>query len=251
MSTTRSVERTFAILQLVARHPHGIGVTDIAKELALAKSTVSRYLSTMQAWEVVERTKTQQFRLGSEPQRWVSALQQTQTLSQRMLPLLHKVVKQTGESAALCVLDEGALLYQENVQSQQDIQMRDWKGERVPAHAVSPGKVLLAYAAPDVQQRYLQQPLTARTPKTVVGEELLRSQLAEIREQGYAIADEEYGAGIIGMSIPIMDPQEPAADTVVAALCVYGPKFRLDTVEKQAGILQVLETVPNLLNNAA
>lgn len=249
MSTIRSVERTFAILQLVVENPQGIGVTAIAEELVLAKSTVSRLLATMQSCSVVEKTENNQFRLGSEPKRWAELRQQSQSLQQRILPILHNVVRQTGESSALCVMDEGELLYVENVQSQQDIQMRDWKGERVPVHAVSPGKVLLAYAEPDVLEAYMQRPLTALTPKTIVDESRLLTQLADIREKGYAIADEEYGEGIMGMSIPITDPQQPVPNEVVAALCVYGPKFRLNRPDQQTKIAEILKDVPDLLKN--
>lgn len=237
MSTIRTVDRTFAILRIVANHPQGIGVTKIAKELSLAKSTVSRLLATMLTWGVVEKLADQQYCIGPEPARWVNFQTSIQSLAQQMLPTLQTIANASGEATALCILEGNQLLYQEYVQSHQDIQMRDWRGERIPPHAVAPGKVLLAYAEEEALAAYLATPLVSLTKKTVTDIPTLRTQLKVIREEGFAIADEEFGEGIVGMAVPLADK----VGQVVASLCVYGPKFRLNSLTAQMAIIEMMQ----------
>lgn len=223
MSTIRTVDRAFAILQIVAKHPNGIGVNAIAKQMDLAKSTVSRLLATMQSREIVERTMDQRYRIGAEPIRWFRHQPLRTTLPALARPVLHEVADATGEATSICIQAGNEVIYLDNVQSQQEIQVRDWTDEQLPLHVVSPGKVFLAFAKDAFIDAYLQQTLVPFTPQTIVEPEQLRSQLAKIREDGYASTDEEFAAGVIGLSVPVRNTN----NIVVGALCVYGPKFRL------------------------
>lgn len=231
MSTIRTVDRAFEILQIVAQHPHGIGVNAIAKQLGLAKSTVSRLISTMKTREIVEQTVEKRYRIGKEPIRWFRYQPATITLPALARPILQEIADETGESAAICIRSGHEVIYLDNVQSQQDIQVRDWKDERLPLHVVSPGKVLLAFADDAFVDSYLKESLALFTPQTIVDPEVLRKHLSEIRDAGYASTGEEFAPEIIGLSVPISNTNKE----IVGALCVYGPKFRLgpDTVQEK------------------
>lgn len=244
MSTIRTVDRAFTIVQIVAQNPDGIGVNAIAAQLDLAKSTVSRLLATMQQREIVEQMADRRYRIGAEPLRWVSYQPQRATLSALARPVLQELVAQTGEAAAVCVESGGEVLYLDNVQSQQDIQIRDWTGEALPLHVVAPGKILLAHCEPEFVDQYLQSPLTKLTVKTVVDPDELRSQITEIRRKGHAVTEEEFAAEIIGMAAPVRD----ADQTVIASICVYGPKFRLGTKSVQRACIGHLKTAVEKLS---
>lgn len=244
MSTIRSVDRAFEILQIVAQHPKGIGVNAIAAQMDLAKSTVSRLLSTMQNREVVERTIDKRYRIGAEPMRWLRYQPATTTLPALARPILQEIAAETGEAAAICVQSGREVIYLDNVQSKQEIQVRDWTNEKLPLHVVSPGKVLLAFADDAFIDTYLQEPLASVTPQTIIDPHLLREQLKTIRQEGYAVTIEEFAPEVIGLSVPLTN----AGGRVVAALGVYGPKFRLGTATVQqkcvgslkAGIQKIL-----------
>ena len=237
MSTIRTLDRALSILRIVASKPQGIGVSAVAAELGVAKSTVSRLLNAMSSWELVERTAENRFRLGPEPVRWVGQQAFTTTLPALARPVLQQIADETGEAAAICVLRGFQVLYLDHVQSYQDIQVRDWKGELVPLHVSSSGKVLLAFSAPDFIETFLQRPLLPFTHKTIVDSERLREELTAAQNLGFAITDEEYGEGIIGLAVPVFNRQ----GDVVAAVNVYGPKFRLDSPERQAQIVDVMK----------
>ena len=225
MSTIRTVDRAFAILQIMAKHPNGIGVNAIAEQMDLAKSTVSRLLATMQNREIVERMANQRYRIGAEPIRWFRYQPLRTMLPALADPVLREIAEETGEATAICIRAGNEVIYLNNVQSQQELQVRDWTNEQLPLHVVSPGKILLAFAGDDFIDSYLQQELSAFTPQTIVDQLQLRTHLTKIREEGYASTDEEFAEGISGVSMPVKD----TCSKVVGALCVYGPKFRLGT----------------------
>jgi DNA-binding IclR family transcriptional regulator len=237
MSTIRTLDRAFSILRIVAKHPGGIGVNAVAAELGLAKSTVSRLLMAMNSWEIVERTAQNRFQIGPEPVRWIGHQPFTTTLPVLARPVLQKIADETGEAVAICVLEGFQVFYLDHVQSYQEIQVRDWTGEYIPPHVSSAGKVLLAYSEADLVEAFLERPLSTFTPRSIVDPERLREALISVRETGYAITDEEYGEGIIGLAVPVYNRH----GALVAAINVYGPKFRLDTPEKQAQIIQKMK----------
>lgn len=237
MSTIRTVDRAFAIVQIVAQHPDGIGVNAIATQLNLAKSTVSRLLATMQQREIVEHAAGKRYRIGSEPLRWLSYQPMHVTLPALTHPILQELAEQTGEAATVCVQSGNDVLYLDNAQSQQDIQVRDWTGETLPLHVVAPGKVLLAHQKPAFIEQYLAHPLTKLTAQTIIDPDSLRQQLTQIRQVGYTVAVEEFAAEIIGMAVPVRNTKQD----VVASICIYGPKYRLGTASVQQKCVNQLQ----------
>jgi len=245
MSTIRTLDRAFSILRVVAQHPDGVGVSDVAAELGLAKSTISRLLTAMNSWEIVERTAENRFRIGSEPVRWVGQQPFTATLPALARPVLQKIADETGEAAAICILKGFQVFYVDHVQSYQDIQVRDWTGEQLPLHVSSAGKVLLAYSPVEFVEAFLRRPLLPFTDQSIVDPEALRAELIAVRAQGYALTDEEYSQGIIGLAVPVFNRQ----GEVVAAINVYGPKFRLKSPATQAQIIEKLSVEVGSLAN--
>jgi DNA-binding IclR family transcriptional regulator len=236
MSTIRAIDRAFAILRLVAADPEGRGVTEIAQAIDLPKSTTSRILSTLEKWEAVARTDDHRFQIGPELVRLTGQRPFSQNLTTLARPILQEIAHMTGEAVALCILDDLQVYHLDHVQSQQVIRVRDWTGERTPLHVTSAGKIFLAYSTASLVETYLDRPLLRYTVQSITLPDVLRAQLPQIRAQGYAVSDEEFDEGVIGFAAPIQDPGRK----VVAAINVYGPKFRLQENDKRQ---QVVETM--------
>ncbi|WP_454860878.1 IclR family transcriptional regulator [Promicromonospora soli] len=100
--------------------------------------------------------------------------------------------------------------------------MRD-VGQRTPLHATSTGKVLLAHAPDDVQERIITGPHERFTPATITDPDTLRAELATIRERGWAAANEEWQVGTNAVAVPVRGQ----GGDVVAALSVTAPNFRM------------------------
>ena len=199
----------------------------------------------MNSWEIVERTAENRFRIGPEPVRWVGHQSFTTILPALARPVLQKIADETGEAVAICVLEGFQVFYLDHVQSYQDIQVRDWTGEQIPPHVSSAGKVLLAFSEADFVEAFLQRPLIPFTDRSIVDPDQLSRELAKVREQGFAITDEEYGEGIIGLAVPVFNPH----GDVVAAINVYGPKFRLDSPARQSQIIEKMKVEVETLAN--
>jgi DNA-binding IclR family transcriptional regulator len=236
MSTVRVIDRAFTILNFIAEHPQGVGVNAIGRGTDLPNSTASRILSTLEMLEVVSRTGDNLFQIGEGLVRLVGHQSFTQNLTLLARPVLQGIAEATGEAVALCVLDNMQTYYLDHVQSSQTIRVRDWTGERLPLHVASPGKIFLAYAPSDFTNDVFNRPLVRFASGTITAPEQLRTELTHIRAQGYAVSDEEYAEGVLGLAVPIKDRKE----NVIAAFNLYGPKFRLEDTTRQQQIVAVL-----------
>jgi len=220
MSGVQSVERAFAVLRCLSGGP--AGVTDVADRVSLPKSTVSRMLSTLEDLGMVEQAEPGgSYRVGSGMIEIAAAVLPGRSMIAAVRPHLHVLVKATGEAAGLSIVDGFDVLYLDQVDADNQVQIRDWTGERVRAHTVSSGQVLLAFGAIDAD-KYLSQPLERTASHTVTDAAAMRVRFAEIAAKGYAWAFEEFLDGLNSVAAPIRDRN----GNVVGAIHVHGPAYR-------------------------
>ncbi|TMR32173.1 hypothetical protein ETD85_23655 [Nonomuraea zeae] len=132
------------------------------------------------------------------------------------MPFLEDLYEATHQHVQLAVLDGPDVLYLERISSRDAVGVHGRVGGRVPAHATGVGLVLLAYAPPAEQERYLAGPLATFTDRTIADSGRLRWALAEVRRDGYVISDRQVTLDAVSVAAPVRD----AADEVVAALSV-------------------------------
>lgn len=220
MSTVQSVERAFAVLRCLSGGP--AGVTDVADRVSLPKSTVSRLLSTLDDLGMVEQIEPGgSYRVGAGMIEIAAAVLPGRSLIAAVRPHLHDLVKATREAAGLSIAEGFEVLYLDQVDSDNQIQVRDWTGERLRAHTVSSGQVLLAFGAIDAE-RYLAQPLERLASGTLTDAAAIRTRLDEIAVKGYAWAFEEFLDGQNSVAAPIRDGR----GRVVGAIHAHGPAYR-------------------------
>ncbi len=238
MENIRVIERAFDILKVIAAETTGVGLTEIANQVDLPKSTVARILSSLEKnVEAVERTPDDKgYRIGPGILALTARVPYPQLLNAVAQPHLLELVDATGEAAALCLPDGDQVYVNEQIQGQHQIQVRDWTGERLPAHVNSAGKIFLAYWPAKTLERYLARPLERFTANTVTLPDQLRRQLAEIREHDYTWVFDEYEEGLGGVAAPIRDKTEK----VIAAVNLYGPTFRFPPKGKKDQISQLV-----------
>jgi DNA-binding IclR family transcriptional regulator len=230
----QSLERAFAILDEVARRP--AGVTAIAERVRLPKSTVARLLATLEDVEAVERFDGARWRVGPGVVALTEAVSPERSLISITRPFLSDLVAELGEDAGLGLPDGNEILYVDQVESDNPVQVRDWTGTRVPMHAVPSGLVLLAEWPEDALDAYLSGELVALTRRTVTDPRELRARLAEARELGYAWGLEEFAEGIDSVAAPIRD----ARGNTVAAIHVHGPSYRFPKPGNETRVAEVV-----------
>lgn len=222
-SAVQSVDRALRILGILARCGEA-GVTDIAAELGVHKSTAFRLVATLEQHELVEQNEDRgKYRLGLGLLRLAGTTTARLDVVQEARGVCRRLAADTGENVNIAILSEGTALYVDQVAgSSSTLQTHNWLGQHVPLHATSNGKVLLSGLDGDELAVALSS-LRAYTPATIVRRSRLREELALVREQGYALAVDELEEGLSAAAAPIFN----ASGEMIASLSVSGPTFRL------------------------
>lgn len=232
----QSVDRAITILEVLARLGE-VGVTEVAGELGVHKSTAFRLVSTLEGHGLVEQTGDRgKYRLGIGLLRLAGATTARLDVVQEARPLCKALAADTGETVNVAVLSGSSALYVDQVAGSSALQPHNWVGQHIPLHATSNGKVLLSGLAPERLDEVLHE-LPRLTRLTVTKRSSLRRELEHVREQGYAVAIDELEEGLTAVAAPIRN----AHGDVIASLSVSGPTFRLGE-DKLATVVPQLRT---------
>lgn len=219
----QSVDRALTILEILARHGE-LGVTGIAGELDVHKSTASRLVGALEAHRLVEQLGERgKYRLGFGLVRLAGATTARLDLPKQSRPMCRRLAAELGETVNVAVLDGTAVVNVAQEQGNAAISAHNWLGQRTPAHATSSGKVLLAWAADPERAAIVDAGLTKYTDNTITDSDALTAELTRIRERGWASTSEELEIGLNAVAAPIRD----ADGFVVGAISVSGPSYRL------------------------
>lgn len=222
-ASVQSVNRAVSILQVLARHGSA-RVTDIAAELDVHKSTVSRLLATLEARGLVEQSTARgSYVLGDGVTRIAAGATRRHDLAVVSRPVCAELAEAVGETVTVTIPDDGAVLSIGQVMGAAVVTSVNWLGRRSPLHATSSGKLFLAAMPAAEANAALAADLTAYTPRTMTDPQALRTELDRVRDLGYATTNEEQEVGLCAVSAPIRDLD----GAVIAALTVSGPAFRV------------------------
>lgn len=219
----QSVDRALLVLEILATLGQA-GVTEIAAELGVHKSTVSRLIAVLESRGYVEQASGGgKYQLGFTIARLARASSGHLDLVKLSQDVCDTLVPKVGETTNLAILDQDRIVNIVETIGPEQITLRSWVGQSCPSHATSSGKVLLAALEPaDVRAR-MSDPLESFTGNTVVKLADLERELAAVREHGWASVVEELEVGLNAVSAPVYD----AGSNVIAALSVSGPAYRL------------------------
>ncbi len=236
-SNIRSVERAFTVLEALRLQPGGANATTIAKQSNLPRPTVIRLLTTLKNIGAVERIEdTNNYQIGLT----ILTLAAQPPLSRQLTAIarsyMQDLAQSTGETVFLCILDNHQVHYIDQINSQYNIQLRDWTGARYPLHTTSTGRMLLAALSPEALERYLARPLERYTKQTITDPATLRQQLAAVKKQGYAWSREQTEEGLVGVAAPIYDQD----GQIIAAVSVGGPAFRFPQPDQEQAVADLV-----------
>ncbi|EJM67412.1 transcriptional regulator [Pseudomonas sp. GM49] len=234
IATINSVEHAIRLVELLASSENVLGVSQMAQSLDLPRATIYRLLKTLaqQEW-VIQEEKTYRLSLRLTGLFHGVGAGAEAALAERIKPLLQQLVNKTGESAHFAALDGDRIVYLARVDSPHPIRMFSQVGWRGPLHATAVGKALLASNEAKFLAKICEHGLERFTPKTIVGKEQLRTELAKIREQGYALDDEELIDGLTCVAVPVISEEQ-----VRGAISVAGPTARIGDPKILAEILK-------------
>jgi IclR family pca regulon transcriptional regulator len=226
------------IVSFDGEHPE-MTLAQVATRTGYSRATARRFLHTLVDLGYM-RTDGKTFSLTPQVLRLGTAYLSGLGLPQVAQPHLERLSAQLGESTSAAVLDGSDIVYIARVATRRIMSVGITVGTRFPAYATSMGRVLLAALEADDFEAYLSaadlQPLTARTIHEPAA---LRREIEHVREQGWALVDQELERGLTSMAAPIVD----GSGRTVAALNVSTA-----TVD---GTPQIAEAKAPLLRSAA
>ncbi|MBB2992968.1 DNA-binding IclR family transcriptional regulator [Mycolicibacterium iranicum] len=224
-AAVQSVDRALTVLEIIAGLGQA-GVTEIAADLGVHKSTVSRLIAVLEARGYVEQVSERgKYRLGFAISRLAHVAGAQSDLVKLGQEACDALSADVGETANLAVLDQDRIVNIVEAIGPSEITLRTWVGQTCPAYATSSGKVLLAGLDPGEVRSRVRPPMTSFTDTTARSVADLLDELAAVRERGWASVREELEVGLNAVAAPVYD----AHSQIIAALSVSGPSYRLAT----------------------
>ncbi|MBN9636293.1 MAG: IclR family transcriptional regulator [Actinobacteria bacterium] len=224
----QSVDRALYVLELLARRGEA-GVTELASDIGVHKSTVSRLLAALEERELVEQAfERGKYRLGFGILRLANAVSGRLDVTRQGREVCERLALEVGETVNIAVLRSEYAVNVDQARGPSAIGTHNWVGELTPLHATSSGKVLLAFMSADARRDLVAQAGLQRfTEHTITSPGKLEAQLRDVTQDGYVVSLEELEEGLNAVAAPIRDH----VGGVIAALSVSGPAYRL-TVER-------------------
>lgn len=225
---TQSIDRALNVLNTFDDDHPTRTLTELVDELGLNKTTIFRILAALENAGYIEKTLNSEYRLGSELIALGGRAARANPLRDAAHPYLKQLTALTGETTTLEVIRDGQngeqfMLVIDEVLGKHLVGITQYIGTRLPIHATSTGKAILAYMPPDVLQNYLRFPRATLTNATITAESDFIMALQGVQTAGYALVGGELEEGLVAVGAPIFD----TSGHPTAAISLVGPSVRL------------------------
>ncbi|MDG1118450.1 MAG: IclR family transcriptional regulator [Flavimaricola sp.] len=219
-----SVTTAIHLLKTFSAEDEDVGISELAKRLGVAKSTVHRLASALLDEGLLQQNpETGRYCLGIELFTLGSLVRARLDVTTESRQILNELREKTGENVRLAVLERQSVVLLHDLESPQTLRLRSATGQLRPAYCTAEGMSLLSGLREPELKKFLAQPRVARTPATVLDEEELRNQIRKVKRQGYATEDETCDAGTRCIAAPIYNGE----GRIIAAVGVAGPRVRI------------------------
>ena len=203
----QSISRAFMILEEIARAREGIPLSELSKRVGLHNSTAFHLVKTMVSLGYIRQERdSKRYRIGRPLFGLAaSALDEIEMVS-HATPILEALSHESGESCHFAVRSGDAVMVVARTSGPSAFQLTNRVGVLRPAHCTALGKVILAALRPEQFERFLKRAdLKAYSPKSVTEPDLLRREIAEVRQNGIAFDDGEFDAEVRCVAVPVLD----------------------------------------------
>jgi IclR family transcriptional regulator, pca regulon regulatory protein len=226
-----SLARGLSVIEAFQTQTEGATVGDIAARTGLSRAAVRRLLITLELLGYASHNGPV-YRLSSRVLRLGFSFLSSNSLSTLAAPILEEIAAALDESSSLSILEADEIVYVARSATRRVMSVGLSIGSRLPAYCTSMGRVLLAGLPPQELAAYLKRvQLKPLTPNTISNKRALTVELNRVREQGYALVDQELELGLRSLAVPV----RTRAGKVVAAMNtgVHAARVRPDDLRKR------------------
>ncbi|HEY6790317.1 MAG TPA: IclR family transcriptional regulator [Trebonia sp.] len=224
-----------------------LALTELARRSGLPLTTAHRLIATLLEAGLLERDGAGCYHIGLRLWEVASLMPYNRGLRDVALPFMEDLSQVTHENVQLGVREGSELLILERINGRQAVPVTNRVGGRIPMHPSAAGRVMLAFAPPEVQEAVLGSSLERFTPYTITAPAELRAILADVRAQGYAITDREVTDDAVSVAAPIryLDGSVAAALALVVQAGPASPAGLVPLVQAAVrGISRSLRPIP-------
>ena len=240
-SSHKSLERALNLLAMFEPQNHEMGTVELSKLSGLHKSTVSRLLKVLTAFEFLQQNpSTKKYSLGPAVLRLSRSLNNSlkTNLVQIAKPYIDSLSLQLKETVILEILAGENMVLAYIAEGPRIVRLAGDVGDRVAFHAAAGAKAFLAFCSPELRKKLLGTRLRRLTKNTITDFQKLQSQMKEIRRNGFAVDREELDEGTMAIAVPIFNyDKKPIAAAVVA-----GPPQRIAGEHRKSIVDALKET---------
>jgi IclR family KDG regulon transcriptional repressor len=238
----KALTKTFDILDVFLHGQEELSVTEMAKLLALNKTTVSRIMLRLEKRGYLKQIeKRGKYSLGTIFLEFSGIIKSRLKIRDIAIPHLYELSRLVQESTILAVWDGRGTAITESFHDtivSSPLKVVPDEGISMPLYCTCLGKIFLASMSDDELQEYLKNTrLEQRTTNTIIDARKLSQQIARIRKEGVALDDEEYAVGVRGIAAGLYNVDSK----VVGSIGILAPSARMSV----GGMQQIGPPVKN------
>jgi IclR family transcriptional regulator, KDG regulon repressor len=218
-----TVVKTLRVLEAFSYAQPVLGVSELARKLDMGKSSVHRALATLHEHGYVVKTADDRYRLGLKLHEMGQLVVSGLRLHEVAHDSLDRLRHETNETVHLAVLDKTEVVYIDRMEAAGQMRMFSKLGTRMPVHATSSGKCLLAFGSDELFEQVTSVGLPRRAPRTITSKAMFRDVLAQVRADGFAVSIEESEKGVASVGAPVFGRD----GSCIAAVSLVGSLLRL------------------------
>ncbi|MFC5649118.1 IclR family transcriptional regulator [Paenibacillus solisilvae] len=221
-----ALDKADRVLSMIAQEPGENKLIDLSNRLEINKSSMFSLLQTMEALQWVKKSSKDTYALGTAIATLGSSIIQKFDLHDAFQSEAIAARDRLQETIQLAKRMDDYILYMGKVEALTPVRLLSEPGMRLPVHATALGKVMLAQLPESEWLRlYPQTELLPMTAFTIKDREALFIQLKQIKEQGYALDDQEAVVGFRCVASPVFNQ----AQEVIAAVSCSMPLHQWET----------------------
>jgi IclR family transcriptional regulator, pca regulon regulatory protein len=245
-SFVASFVRGLSVIRAFGEGAQELTLSEVAAKAGLTRAGARRILLTLESIGYVAQDG-RDFRLTPRVLELGYAYISSMPIWRSAQPLLEQLVAQVGETCSVSVLDDTEVVYVLRIPVHRILSVGVSIGSRLPAHATSMGRILLAYETPETLDAYFHKAkFTTYTRQTITDPKKLRREIEAARQAGWSYVESELEENIVGISAPVMDRRGKA----VAAVNISSNTGRVTRKKMEAKLLPALLKTAEQMNLA-
>jgi IclR family transcriptional regulator, KDG regulon repressor len=242
-----STEKVLQILNAFTPYNEPVGTLELAEQLGIHRSSVSRILLILREYGFVQQDeKTKLYRLGPAVSKLGKSIKQSfrQHLVSKVQPYLLRLSEQVRESAGLVIIEDHQVFVPYRVRGPQPISVSFEHGDRGAINVNCGAKVIMAYLPQNELEEIIRThpKLPSFTPYTITKWEDILAQCKQIRETGVAYDIEEYNLNVVAVGAAFFDHD----DTPLGAITILAPAFRVEVIHDPATLDALKKTAARI-----